>query len=388
MNMISNKTNRHQINEILENFAQTGINQLKDSLEKLFNELMLAEREEFINASPYERTDNRKDYSNGFKDKKLLTRTGELNLRVPQVRSSDFYPSCLEKGEKVEQAFKLVLAEAYVQGVSTRKIKRLTEELCGKEVSSTQVSRFAAVLDEEIYKFKERPLGSFEYVYFDAQYEKIRYEGAVRSLAIFKAVGVNSDGIREVLGISCALSEAEVHWRYFMESLLKRGLHGVKLVISDSHRGLKNALNAVFPSVAWQRCLFHLAQNAASQAPSVAMRAELCSAVKELYTAQDRSEAETRMKKVINRYENKAHNFCDWLEQNFIEGLTFFEFPKSHWQKIRTSNVVERINREQKRRTRVAGLFQSISSCNSLVGAIAMQINEEWAVNGKYLTKN
>ena len=158
MNMISNKTNRHQINEILENFAQTGINQLKDSLEKLFNELMLAEREEFINASPYERTDNRKDYSNGFKDKKLLTRTGELNLRVPQVRSSDFYPSCLEKGEKVEQAFKLVLAEAYVQGVSTRKIKRLTEELCGKEVSSTQVSRFAAVLDEEIYKFKERPL--------------------------------------------------------------------------------------------------------------------------------------------------------------------------------------------------------------------------------------
>jgi len=257
-----------------------------------------------------------------------------------------------------------VLAEAYVQGVSTRKIKRLTEELCGKEVSSTQVSRFAAVLDEEIYKFKERPLGSFEYVYFDAQYEKIRYEGTVRSLAIFKAVGVNSDGIREVLGISCALSEAEVHWRYFMESLLKRGLHGVKLVISDSHRGLKNALNAVFPSV------------------------ELCSAVKEPYTAQDRSEAETRMKKVINRYENKAHNFCDWLEQNFIEGLTFFEFPKSHWQKIRTSNVVERINREQKRRTRVAGLFQSISSCNSLVGAIAMQINEEWAVNGKYLTKN
>ena len=304
------------------------------------------------------------------------------------MRSSEFYPSCLEKGGKVEQAFKLVLAEAYVQGVSTRKIKRLTEELCGKEISATQVSRFAGILDEEIHKFKERPLGAFEYVYFDAQYEKIRYEGSVRSLAVFKAVGVNSDGTREVLGISCNLSEAEVHWRHFMESLIKRGLHGVKLIISDSHTGLKKALNAVFPSVAWQRCLFHLAQNAASQAPSVNMRSEICAAVKEIYTAQDRQEAETRMKKVINRYEGKCQKFCDWLEEHFIEGLTFFEFPKAHWQKIRTSNVVERINREQKRRTRVSGLFPSISSCERLVGAIAMQIHEEWAVNGKYLTKN
>ena len=158
--MISSKINRHRINEILETFAQTGINQLKESLEKLFNELMIAEREEFINASPYERSDDRKDYSNGFKNKKLLTRTGELDLKVPQVRHSGFYPSCLEKGEKVEQAFKLVLAEAYVQGISTRRVKRLTEELCGKEISSTQVSRFAAILDEEINKFKERPLGA------------------------------------------------------------------------------------------------------------------------------------------------------------------------------------------------------------------------------------
>ena len=193
-----------------------------------------------------------------------------------------------------------MLAEAYVQGVSTRKIKRLTEELCGKEISSTQVSRFAAILDEEIHKFKERPIGAFEYVYFDAQYEKVRYEGSVRSLAVFKAVGVNSEGIREVIGISYNLSEAEVHWRHFTESLIKRGLHGVKLVISDSHTGLKKALNAVFSSIAWQRCLFHLAQNAGSQAPSVNMRSEICVAVKEIYTAQDRQEAEIRMKKVIN----------------------------------------------------------------------------------------
>jgi len=281
-----------------------------------------------------------------------------------------------------------VLAESYIQGVSTRKVKHLTEELCGKEISSTQVSRFSAVLDEEIKKFRERSLGSFKYVYFDAQYEKVRYEGSVRSLAVFKAIGVNSDGVREVLGISCALSEAEIHWRQFMESLIRRGLHGVKLIISDSHKGLKTALNAIFPSVAWQRCLFHLAQNAGSQSPSVSMRPEICSAVKEIYTAQDRAEAEIRMKKVIRQYEGRARNFCDWLEENFIEGLTFFEYPKAHWQKIRTSNVVERINREQKRRTRVSGLFPSVSSCERLVGAIAMQMHEEWAVNGRYLTKN
>lgn len=384
--MISNKTNKHLINDILENFAQAGMNQLKETLEKLFNELMIAEREDFVNASFYERTENRKDYCNGFKNKKLLTRVGELNLRVPQVRSSEFYPSCLEKGDQTEKALKLALAEAYVQGVSTRRVKHLTEELCGKEISSTQVSRFATILDEEVLKFKNRPLGKYRYVYFDAQYEKVRYEGSVRSLAVLKAVGVNTDGIREILGVSCDLSEAEVHWRHFMEGLIQRGLCGVELVISDSHKGLQNALKAVFPSVKWQRCLFHLAQNAAAQAPSASMREITCAAVKEIYLAVDKTEAEVRMRKIVNEYQDKAHKFCNWLEEHFVEGLTFYDFPKDHWVKIRTSNVLERVNLEQRRRTRVVGLFPSISSCERLVTTIAMQIHEEWAVNGKYLS--
>ena len=208
----------------MEEFAKTGINQIKESLERLFNQLMLAEREDYLEAAPYERTPNRKGYSNGFKDKKLLTRSGKLELKIPQVREGEFYPSCFEKGERVEQALKLALAEAYVQGVSTRRMKEITEELCGTEISSTQVSRFAQVMDEEINQFKERPLGEYCYLYLDAQYEKVRYEGSVRSLAVLKAVGVNKEGIREILGISCSLSEAEVHWRGFLEGLIRRGM--------------------------------------------------------------------------------------------------------------------------------------------------------------------
>jgi len=169
------------IEEVLENFASRGIEQLKDSLEQLFNQLMLAEREDFVGAGPHERSERRRAYCNGFKNKKLLTRSGELELEVPQVREAGFYPSCLEKGERVEQALKVALAEAYVQGVSTRKMKQLTEELCGKEISSTQVSRFAKVLDEEVQKFKNRPLGTYDYLFLDAQYEKVRHNGSSES---------------------------------------------------------------------------------------------------------------------------------------------------------------------------------------------------------------
>jgi len=383
--MISNKSNTAHIQEVLEDFARNGINELKESLERLFNQLMLAEREEAVGAAPYERSSERKGYCNGFKDKKLLTRSGELELRVPKVRGMDFYPSCLEKGERVEQALKCVLAEAYVQGVSTRRMKSLTEELCGKEISSTQVSRFAAVLDEEVKRFQGRALGRYRYVYLDADYQKIRHEGCVRSLAILKAVGINDEGIREVLGISCSLSEAEVHWRSFLEGLCTRGMCGIELLISDSHVGLRKALESVLPSVKWQRCLFHLAQNASAYSPSVGMRKEICGAVREIYQAIDRREARERLKLTVERFRDKAPRFCDWLEEHFIEGLTFFDFPKDHWRKIRTVNVIERMNQEEKRRTRIARLFPSVESCERLVVTIAMRMHEEWACGEKYL---
>lgn len=386
--MISNKSNQDLVAEVLENFMNNGIGGLKESLERLFNELMVAEREQFVNAKPYERSDERRAYCNGFKDKKLLTRNGELHLRVPQVRDEPFYPSCLEKGERTEQALKLVFAEAYIQGVGTRKMKKMAEELCGKEISATQVSRCSKILDEEIEKFKTRPLGQIEYLYLDAQYEKVRHEGSVRSLAILKAVGVNKKGYREVLGISCSLSEAEVHWRKMLEDLYARGLAGVKLITSDDHAGLRAALRSVMPSVPWQRCIFHLAQNAASHSPTKALKKELCDGVKKIYQAEDLSEAEQRLKKMVEKYSDSARDFCEWLDENFREGLTFFSFPKDHWRRIRTVNVIERINKEEKRRTRVARLFPNIASCERLVARIAMDIHEEWIAGKKYLEIN
>lgn len=385
--MISNTSNKYVIQEILEEFARTGIGQLKESLENLFNQLMIAERENFVGASPYERTPARHGHCNGFKEKKLLTRTGELALKIPQVRGEQFYPSCLEKGEKVEQALKQVLAEAYVQGVSTRKMKQITEELCGKEISSTQVSRFGAVLDEEVKKFKERSLGSYTYLFLDAQYEKVRHEGTVRSLAVLKAVGVTPDGAREVLSVSCSLSEAEVHWRNFLEDLIRRGMHGIKMVTSDQHSGLTAALRAVLPSVPWQRCLFHLAQNAGSYAPHAGMKEECCQAVREIYGAISREEAKMRLDRIVERLKFKANRFCTWLEESFVEGLTFYQFPQDHWKKIRTVNIVERLNQEQKRRTRVVRLFPSVESCERLVVTIGMRTNEEWSSSGRIYLK-
>ena len=382
--MISEATNKHFIEELLEKLI-LGSEHTPRILEKLFNQLMLAERETVLGAAPYERTEDRNGLANGFKDRKYLSKMGDLSLKVPQTRDIPFYPSCLEKGERTERALMLTFAEAYVLGVSTRKVGKIVEELCGRSISSTTVSEYAKVLDREVLAFKERPLKAYKYLYLDAQYEKVRYEGVVRSMAVLKAIGVDLDGMREVLGISCSLSEAEVHWRTFLQDLLKRGMTGVELVTSDDHTGLKAALRAVMPSVKWQRCIFHLAQNAGHHSPNKTLQPEIHEAVKEIYGAQDRAEAETRLKRVVEKFKGKASKFCDWLETNFMEGLTFYDFPKKHWKKIRTVNALERMNREQKRRTRVAGLFPSVESCERLVVSIAIRIHEDWSTGKKYM---
>lgn len=375
-------------NQIIQETLQElvlGSEKTNKALEKLFNALMLAEREEVLHAGHYERTPDRTGYANGFKEKKYLSRMGELQLQVPQTRDVAFYPHCLEKGERTERALMLTLAESYVQGVSTRKVTAIVEELCGRSISSTTISEYAKVLDEEVKLFKERKLGTYKYLHLDAQYEKVRHEGSVQSIAVLKAVGVTLEGKREILGISCALSEAEAHWRDFLEDLLQRGMKGIELVISDNHPGLKASLRRVMPSVKWQRCIFHLAQNATHHCPNRNIQKELLGRVKSIYTAQDAEEAKTRMQSVIKTYQESAKKFCDWIEANFEEGLTFYQFPKEHWSKIRTVNALERLNKEQRRRTRVAGLFPSVESCERLVVSLAIRTHEEWSIEKKYM---
>lgn len=383
--MTSNQKYSPLIEEALVELAEQGLQWLGPALEKLFNELMLIEREETIQASPYERTDQRKGYANGFKNKMLQTRVGKLELKVPQTRDIPFYPTCLEKGTRSERALNLSMAEMYVNGVSTRRVKRITEQLCGLEVSSTQVSRLTKTLDEELEQFRNRPLGKMLYVYLDARYEKVRENGSVRDLAIFTAIGINTQGCREILGISCALSEAEVHWRQFLQGLLKRGLSGIELLISDDHAGLRKARQAVLPGTAWQRCLFHLAQNAQAYVPSRKIKEEIGSVVRDIFSSPSKEEARVRLKKAVAQYTEKAPRLSDFLEENCEEGFTFYEYSEKHWKKIRTNNLSERLNQEIKRRTSVARLFPNPDSCLRVATAVIVEIHEEWISGRKYL---
>ena len=231
--------------EILEELIEEGTEAFRGILEKLFNVAMQLERSEFLGAEAYERTASRRGYRNGFKEKRIQTRVGELHLEIPQVRGLRFYPKSLERGCRSEKALKLAIAEMYVMGVSTRKVTEITEQLCGLEISATQVSRVAGMLDEELEQFRSRELGEYPIVYLDAHYEKVRRGGRVQDVAILKAIGVNRFGTREVLGLSARISEAEVHWRGFLGDLHKRGLRGIELFVSDDHEGLKAARRAV-----------------------------------------------------------------------------------------------------------------------------------------------
>ncbi len=304
---------------------------------------------------------------------------------MPQVREGGFYPQSLEKGLRSERALKLALAEMYVAGVSTRKVARITEELCGFEVSSTQVSRCTALLDEELSAWRNRPLEAYPYVVLDARYESVRQGGQVLDAAVLVALGVRADGKREILGVSVKLSEAEVHWRAFLTDLKDRGLHGVKLFVSDDHAGLKAARKAVFPSVPWQRCQFHLQQNAAAYVPRQDMRKAVAAAIRDIFNAPDNDEAKRLLERFVAKYQSKAPKLAAWAAEAIPQGLTVFALPPAHRRRLRTTNALERVNKEIKRRTRVATLFPNESSCERLVTAVAMEISEEWVTGKIYL---
>lgn len=371
---------------ILEQLISDGAKNLVPTIEVLLNEAMKLEREAALNVAPYERNAERKGYANGFKEREYASRLGTLRIQIPQVRGLSFYPKCLERGDRSERALKLAVAEMYIQGVSTRKVSEITEELCGFEISSTQVSRCTKLLDEELQKFRERPLtDGYAYVYFDAEYEKVRHNHAVISMATLVAIGVRKDGMREILGVSSKLSEAEPHWRAFFEDLQRRGLSGVRLFISDDHAGMRAARRAVFPSVKWQRCQFHMALNAQSYAPKKSMKEELGEAVRRIFQSPDYEAAQEQKRKCIEKYKEAAPEFVIWLENNVEEGLTHFSFPEQHRKKIRTVNGVERLNKEIRRRTRVVTLFPNVASCERLITAVLQGIHEEWIFGNRYL---
>lgn len=371
---------------LLESLAHQGLDALPQALTLLLNAAMRAERQKYLNAAPYERTPERTDYANGYKDKTLTTRLGALTVAVPQVRNGDFYPSSLERGIRSERALKLALAEMYVQGVSTRKVAAITEALCGVEISSATVSRCAAELDAVLSAWRNRPLGVCPYLYLDARYESVRVEGNSQKMAVLIAVGVTEEGKRCVLGVSVSFSEHEVHWRTFLKSLVERGLSGVRLVVSDDQDGLKAACRAVLGGVPWQRCQCHLQRNAQAYVPKQEMKRPVAANIRAIFNAPDRQEADNLLKRTVDKYQKNAPKLADWMEVNLPEGLTVYAFPENHRRLLRTTNGVERLNQEVRRRTRVARLFPNEASCLRLVSAVLMEISEEWETGKVYLS--
>jgi transposase-like protein len=377
------------MSDVMRVLSENGLEHVGSALEILLNAAMRLERDAFLSAKPYERTEQRRGHANGFKAKQLLTRCGRLDLAVPQTRGLEpgaepFYPTALERGVRSERALKVAIAEMYVQGVSTRKVMAITEELCGFEVSSSQVSRAAKSLDDELEAWRSRPIGEIRYLILDARYEKVRIDGAVRDVAVLIGIGVGPDGRRRVLGVSVSLSEAEVHWRQFLASLNARGLRGVRLVVSDDHAGLKAARQAELAGVPWQRCQFHLQQNVVAFVPHVAMRKEVAAALRSIFTAPDRAEADRRLKTIVAGYAEHYPKLADWIDASVAEGLTIFAFPEAHRRLLRTSNLLEALNKEIKRRTRVATLFPNEASLLRLVSAVLIEISDDWETGRIY----
>ncbi len=373
------------LSEITEVLFKDGMSGLDKAVSIIINEAMRIERSKHLNADPYERSNQRNDYANGFKGKTLKTRIGEIELKVPQVRNCDFYPSFLEKGLRSERALIAAIAEMYVTGVSTRRVQNVIEKMCGFDVTSSDVSRASKSLDEELDKWRNRTLGSYRYLFLDARYEKVRYDNSVVDCAVFIAIGIDENGKKDVLGISAKLSEQEPHWREFLQSLQTRGLHGVELIISDAHIGLKAAKKAVFPSVKWQRCQFHLQQNAQSYIPKKEMKKQVAFDIRSIFNAPSQPEAERLLNIVSQKYAKDAPALSEWMTNNIPEGFAVFSFPVDHWIKIRTNNVTERLNREIKRRTHVASIFPNVASCERLVSAVLIEVSEEWQTGGAYL---
>ena len=371
--------------EYLEQLINQGLEGLPDLIRTLVNEAMQIERENFLGAKPYERSQERQGHANGYKPKTVKTRVGEVTFDIPQVREGGFYPRSLEKGMRSERALLLALAEMYVQGVSTRKVAAITEKLCGTQISASQVSRASKQLDDELEAWRTRPLGEVVYLYLDARYEKVRQAKNVRDAAILIASGVKRDGRRSILGISVSLSEAEAHWRAFLESLVKRGLWGVRLIVSDDHSGLEAARKAVFTGIPWQRCQFHLQQNAQSYVPRVGMRSEVAEDIRSIFDSPNHEMAEELLKKTVAKYARLAPKLADWMEVNIPEGLTVFSFPKALQKRIRTSNQLERLSQEIKRRTRVIRVFPNEESCLRLISAILLEYSDEWEFGRLYL---
>ena len=375
---------------VLEPILDHGLEGLPDAVATLINHAMLIEREQHIGAAPYQRTEQRDGHANGFKEARRSTpasgRSSCASRRSAAPRSLSSRPPW-RGGRRSEKALTIAIAEMYLQGVSTRRVTRIMEELCGLDVTSSQVSRAAAELDEMLGAWRTRDLEAISHLVLDARYEKVRHGGVVRSCAVLVAVGVRTrDGKRSVLGmLGLALGGRGALARV---PLLRSGSAAwsfPKSITSDAHEGLKAALGAVFPGGPWQRCQFHLQQNAQAYVPRQSMKEEVAAGIRAIFNAPNLAEAQQKLDKAVGKYRKSAPELSAWMEDNLPEGFTVFSLAEPLRRRLRTSNLMEKLNMQIRRRTRVASIFPNTASCLRLVSAVLMEISDEWEESKAYL---
>jgi transposase-like protein len=358
---------------------------LKDLMREALQTVLEGEMTEFLGASPGERTEQRQGYRSGYYSRNLVTRIGKLELSVPRDRNGEFSTALFERYQRSEKALVSALAEMYVQGVSTRKVKAITEELCGHSFSASTISQINKGLDESLARFANRPLeDEYPYLILDARYEKVRVDAVIQSQAVLVAIGINWEGQRQVLAVDLANRESRSSWRDFLVRLKERGLAGVEFAVSDSHAGLKRAIGEVLPEASWQRCYVHFLRNALDYLPRKADD-DCLQELRWLYDRRDSQEAQRDLAAWIGKWSGKYPKLVDWVEANIGETLTFYRLPTPHHKHMKSTNMLERLNEEIKRRTLVVRIFPNTESCLRLIRALCVEKHETWLEDHRYL---
>jgi len=358
---------------------------LQVALQALLQAALEAEMSEAIGAEKGERTETRLTYRSGYYPRSWVTRVGRLELRVPQDRAGRFSTELFQRYQRSEKALVGALTEMYVQGVSTRKVKAVTETLCGHSFSASAISSINKSLDETLRGFAERRLTeAYPYLILDARYERVREAGVIVSQAVLIAVAVDCDGQRQIIGVELANRESHSSWREFLAGLKGRGLFGVGFVVSDNHPGLKQAIREVLPGAAWQRCYVHFLRNALDHLPRK-LADDCLQELRWIYDRRELAEARRDIAAWLAKWQAKHSKLCDWVEENIEETLTYYRLPLAHHKHMKSTNMLERFNQELKRRTHVVRIFPNTESCLRLVRALAVETHENWLEGTRYL---
>ena len=358
---------------------------LRELIRTTLQEVLEAEMTDALGAAKSERTEGRNGYRSGYYGRSLITRVGKLELRVPQDRTGQFSTELFERYQRSERALVAALAEMYVQGVSTRKVKAITEELCGHSFSASSISTINKRLDQSLAQFAVRPLReAFPYLIVDARYERVREAGVIVSHAVLIAIGIDWDGRRQILGVELANRESRSSWSDFLRGLKARGLNGVELVVSDDHAGLKAAIREILPVAVWQRCYVHFLRNALDYVPRK-VDDDCLQELRWLYARRDLAEARSDLTAWLARWAGKYPRLTVWVEENLEETLSFYRLPRQHHKHLKSTNMLERLNEEIKRRTQVVRIFPNAQSCLRLIRALAVETHENWLEQHRYL---